>query len=168
MKIYQYDAETGEYLREVNAIPNPFKPDLYLDQPNTTQIPPLEPKVGYAVMFDDGWKYVEDNRGKLIFDCKNGNNVGRINSITEYLLEGFTFEMPNQGDVWTDGRWQPKPPPTIEEMEALQKAQIQKAFQDEVYPLMLQSFIGELDRQVVLDKMEEIRQRFEVKDDSSI
>ena len=161
MKLYEYDSETGLYLREIEAIRCPLR-GIYLPHENTTETPPLEPKSGYAVIFDDGWRYIEDNRGKAVYNTKTASFAGKITSVTEYLPEGFTFEVPNPDEVWKDGKWQPKPLPTLEELESMRKAQVQRAIELEAYPLMFQSFIGILDREVVLDKVEEIEKRFEV------
>lgn len=165
MILYEYDNKTGEYIREIKAVPCPLRKGVYIPQENTIDIPPLEPKEGCAVLFDvevKAWEYVLDNRGRAVYNTATGNLAGTIKSVTEYLGEGYTFEVPNAGDIWKDGSWQPSPPPTLEKLESMKKAQMQKAIELEAYPLMFQSFIGNVDKQTVLDKIAEIEKRFEV------
>lgn len=165
MILYEYDNKTGEYIREIKAIPCPLRKGVYIPQENTTDIPPLEPKEGYAVLFDveaKAWGYVLDNRGRAVYNTVTGSLAGTIKSVTEYLGEGYTFEVPSAGDVWDGVKWQPKSLPTKEELEAMRKVAKKNAFREEADPLFFQSQRGKIERQVWLDKVAEIEKRFEV------
>ena len=78
MKIYIYDTQNKEYLYEAEAQIDPIASSkgetIYLMPPNATQTAPLEPKAGYANVFNNGkWEQIKDERGKTYYD--NDNNV---------------------------------------------------------------------------------------------
>lgn len=78
MKIYIYDTKNNEYLYEAEAQIDPLASNevetIYLMPPNATQTAPLEPKAGYANVFNNGkWEQIKDERGKTYYD--NDNNV---------------------------------------------------------------------------------------------
>lgn len=84
MKIYIYDTQTSEYLYEVEAQIDPLAnikgETIYLMPPNATQIAPLEPKAGYANVFNNGkWEQIKDERGKTYYG--NDNNVVTITEL---------------------------------------------------------------------------------------
>lgn len=76
MKIYIYDTQNNEYLYEAEAQIDPIASSkgktIYLMPPNATQIAPLEPKAGYANIFNNGkWEQIKDERGKAYYDDEN-------------------------------------------------------------------------------------------------
>jgi hypothetical protein len=76
MKIYIYDTKNNEYLYEAEAQVDPLESikgeTIYLMPPNATQTAPLEPKAGYASVFNNGkWEQIEDERGKTYYDDDN-------------------------------------------------------------------------------------------------
>ena len=76
MKIYHYSKETGEYLREGNARPDPLQPNSFLIPSNaTTNEPPTLSTGGNEVQVWDetatggpSWKLVPDYRGQIFYD----------------------------------------------------------------------------------------------------
>ena len=88
MKIYIYDTQTNEYLYEAEAQIDPIASSkgetIYLMPPNATQTAPLEPKAGYANIFNNGkWEQVKDERGKTYYD--NDNNVVTITELGQEI-----------------------------------------------------------------------------------
>ena len=84
MKIYIYNTENNEYLYEAEAQIDPLASSkgktIYLMPPNATQIAPLEPKAGYANVFNNGkWEQIKDERGKTYYG--NDNNVVTITEL---------------------------------------------------------------------------------------
>lgn len=76
MKIYIYDTQTNEYLYEAEAQIDPIASikgeTIYLMPPNATQTAPLEPKAGYANVFNNGkWEQIKDERGEIYYDDDN-------------------------------------------------------------------------------------------------
>ena len=76
MKIYIYDTKNNEYLYESEAQIDPIASNkgetIYLMPPNATQTAPLEPKAGYANIFNNGkWEQVKDERGEIYYDDEN-------------------------------------------------------------------------------------------------
>ncbi|MFP9048153.1 hypothetical protein, partial [Enterococcus faecalis] len=65
---------------------------------------PLEPKEGYAVVFDErtqDWIYEEDHRGKRAWTFnKEEIFISDIGSPV-----GITFDEPGEFDIWTDDGW---------------------------------------------------------------
>jgi hypothetical protein len=88
MKIYIYDTKTNEYLYEAEAQIDPLESikgkTIYLMPPNATQIAPLEPKAGYANVFNNGkWEQIKDERGEIYYD--NDNNAITITKLGQEL-----------------------------------------------------------------------------------
>lgn len=71
MKVYFYDKETKEFTAEAEARKDPraserLGKDVWLLPANATfDVPPVK-ESGKAVVFDNGWKQIADNRGKDI------------------------------------------------------------------------------------------------------
>ena len=80
MKIYIYDTKNNEYLYETEAIASSKGETIYLMPPNATQTAPLEPKAGYANVFNNGkWEQIKDERGETYYD--NDNNALTITEL---------------------------------------------------------------------------------------
>lgn len=76
MKIYIYNTQNNEYLYETEAQIDPLASSksetIYLMPPNATQTAPLEPKAGYANVFNNGkWEQIRDERGEIYYDNDN-------------------------------------------------------------------------------------------------
>lgn len=100
MKIYHYYFDTKEFYKEEN-----YKPVKGLGLPaHSTIKKPLEPKEGYAVVFDErtqDWIYEEDHRGKRAWTFnKEEIFISEIGSPA-----GITFDEPGEFDIWTDDGW---------------------------------------------------------------
>ena len=88
MKIYIYDTQTNEYLYEAEAQIDPLASSkgetTYLMPPNATQTAPLEPKAGYANVFNNGkWEQIKDERGEIYYD--NDNNAVMITKLRQEI-----------------------------------------------------------------------------------
>ena len=159
--VYAYDEVTNEYLGEQDAHLCPVTQAEYLIPAYSTDIAPPEHKDGFARVFSAGeWIYKEDRRGTPIYECATGNFMGFIDRLYSALTPPFTVKVPNKGDIWINGNWQPKPPPTKEEKKAKRRANIQSAMRAEADDLAFEVLAGEIDKQVWLDKRAEIKQRF--------
>lgn len=96
MKVYFYDKETKEFTAEAEARKDPraserLGKDVWLLPANATfDVPPVK-ESGKAVVFDNGWKQIADNRGKDIIktdgtvsvvnylgDLKDGDNLSQL------------------------------------------------------------------------------------------
>lgn len=100
MKIYHYYFDTKEFYKEEN-----YKPIKGLGLPaHSTSKKPLEPKEGYAIVFDEraqDWIYEEDHRGKRAWTFnKEEIFISDIGSPV-----GITFDEPGEFDIWTDDGW---------------------------------------------------------------
>lgn len=76
MKIYIYNTQNNEYLYEAEAQIDPIESikgeTIYLMPPNATKTAPLEPKAGYANVFNNGkWEQIKDERGEIYYDDDN-------------------------------------------------------------------------------------------------
>ena len=100
MKIYHYYFDTKEFYKEEN-----YKPIKGLGLPaHSTNKKPLDPKEGYAVVFDEriqDWIYEEDHRGKRAWTFNKEeifiSDIGRP--------VGITFDKPGEFDIWTEAGW---------------------------------------------------------------
>ena len=84
MKIYIYDTKNNEYLYQAEAQIDPLASSkgetIYLMPPNATQTAPLEPKAGYANVFNNSkWEQIKDERGETYYD--NDNNAVTITEL---------------------------------------------------------------------------------------
>jgi hypothetical protein len=74
MKIYTYDRNTKEFLREETAFCDPKETqlkgfDVYLIPPYSVTVEPPEKKDGFARVWNcvDAWTYMEDHRGESVW-----------------------------------------------------------------------------------------------------
>ena len=77
MEIYMFDGETKEYIGAEDALLDPLETKkqgkhVYLLPANATFDRPPAAEDGKAVIFDDGWKQVVDNRGKTAVNADRG------------------------------------------------------------------------------------------------
>lgn len=109
MTAYQYDT-TGILVGSIELKLNPIatllkKEPVYLIPDNTTLVVPGVDVPGKAQRFVDGaWEYVEDLRGKVIYNCKTKEKL--TVTFLGSLPDGFTFREPRQFDVWRKGKWE--------------------------------------------------------------
>lgn len=80
MKIYRYDALSGELLSSSEAIESPLEPGVFLIPAYATDKKPPQAKSGYALCFKEGvWGQVKDERGKTYYD--NGGGEVKIEKL---------------------------------------------------------------------------------------
>lgn len=94
--IYNYSSDTKEFINKIE-IDAKYGTNI----PFTTEIKPLKPKEGFAVVFkDNDWIYEVDNRGKVAYskETKEPSTVDYLGK----LKDGYTFEEPKQFDKWDD------------------------------------------------------------------
>lgn len=96
---YFYTDDTKEFLYANEVFIDPLESakagnDVYMFSVNATIIQPLEPKEGYAVIFNgETWQYIEDNRGKIVWKSYEQNI-----QITELgpIPEGYSEQQPQR------------------------------------------------------------------------
>lgn len=72
---YFYDTDTKEFIYSTEVFTDPLESrnaghDVYMFSANATTLEPLEPKDGFAVVFNDTeirWEYIEDHRGTIVW-----------------------------------------------------------------------------------------------------
>ena len=95
MLTYRFDEKTKEYLLSEQAFLDPLESqiqnkEIYLLPANSTFTKPLDPKEGYAVVWENNeWIYKEDHRQK-----RDKGGVIIETSGTPYWLEGDTYLTP--------------------------------------------------------------------------
>jgi len=106
MKVYNYDIDTKEYTSTTQATENPLEKGKYLIPANAITIAISVDKVGFTQIFNEAkntWSYVEDNRGKTIYDTTT-----KQESIIDYLgtiKSGYTELIPKVNDKWSGTKW---------------------------------------------------------------
>ena len=101
MQIYNYDRVTKEYIGETLAEKDPEK-SLKLDKfvplipACATLEKPLEAKEGYAVVFNNGWEYVADNRQRYAINADL--DYKKIDYLGE-LEEGYVLATEKQIEI---------------------------------------------------------------------
>ena len=97
MKVYNYDAVTGEFISETNATPNPRVPNDWLIPANATMIEPPVMTQNEAVVFNGtSWDLVADYRERTFYDI-DGNevtldlgedkNAGHLDAIPQAVID---------------------------------------------------------------------------------
>ena len=91
---YFYTDDTKEFLYANEVFIDPLESakagnDVYMFSVNATTIQPLEPKEGYAVIFNgETWQYIEDNRGKIVWKSYEQNiQITELGPIPENYFE---------------------------------------------------------------------------------
>lgn len=88
MKVYFYDEITKEFTtdsvakKDLKASERLGK-DVWLLPANATFDEPLQAKEGYAVVYDSGWQYTEDNRQKKAVNADGIFSVNYLGAIKE-------------------------------------------------------------------------------------
>lgn len=127
MKAYEFSRTTPHlYLGEIDAIPDPFEPDVWRAPAFSVFGAPPNPQPGYAVIrvgLDDGeWEQIEDHRGEIGY-LNDGTpvqitHVGPIDDPVVTLLPP-----PGPHHQWVGGAWQVD----LEEMRAAKVLEINAA-----------------------------------------
>ena len=109
MKVYNYNynKDTKEYISTTQASENPLEKGKYLIPANATTIEIGTNKDGSVQVFDETnqkWDYIEDNRGKTVYDTttKRESKVDYLGTIKS----GFTELVPSEFDVWNGSSWE--------------------------------------------------------------
>jgi hypothetical protein len=106
MKIYTYNKETGEFIKEREARPNPRALGRYLVPANATKIkPPAFTKNKVAVFIDGAWVIKSDFRGSYY---TNDGTIVKVVEIDEPRPAGVTIKAPPvsiQKPKWTGTKW---------------------------------------------------------------
>ena len=95
MQTYKYDKDTKEYLYTEEAFLDPLETEqqgqqVWLLPADSTFTAPLEPKDGYAVVWNgEEWEYIEDHR-----QARDMGGVPIEGTGTPYWLDGDTWESP--------------------------------------------------------------------------
>ena len=128
MKYYTYDDETKEFLFSGEAELDPVETEnqgenIYLLPANSTFDEPLKPKEGFAVVYNDGWEYISDYRGKKYI---KDNMVQEIKELGEFqVLTDEQLEKLRIGDlILENGALKEKP---LDELKEQKRAEINRA-----------------------------------------
>ena len=128
MKYYTYDDETKEFLFSGEAELDPLETEnqgknIYLLPANSTFDEPLKPKEGFAVVYNDGWEYISDYRGKKYI---KDNMVQEIKELGEFqVLTDEQLEKLRIGDlIIENGELKEK---TLDELKEQKRAEINQA-----------------------------------------
>ena len=105
MKIYNYDANTKEFVSESLAHESPLEPGVFLVPANATKEAP--PKVGQwqiPVFTGNGWTLTGDYRQATVYSTKDGK-VHEVTSIGR-LSEDLTLTpRPSKFHHWANNAW---------------------------------------------------------------
>lgn len=98
-KQYFYDAQTKQFMFQSEAFVDPLQSKIVGEQifilsANATFEQPLEPKEGYAIIFNGKtWQYIEDNRGKIVWKSYTQNlQITKLGAIPE----GYSEQQPQK------------------------------------------------------------------------
>ena len=101
MKIYKYDTQTKEFLKELE-----ISEQYGINLPFTTTVKPLAKKDGFAVSFNGTkWEHEEDNRNKTVY-VKDTKQELKVNYLGK-IKDEHTLLVPKQFDEWdyTQNQW---------------------------------------------------------------
>ena len=134
MLTYKFDENTKEYLYSEEALIDPLETEhqgqqVWLLPADSTFTSPLEPKDGYAVVWNgEAWEYIEDHR--QVYD-KGGIAVDGTG--TPYWMNGDIWESPARymtelGNLPEGALLErPEKPAAVLAAEALAQAKVQRA-----------------------------------------
>lgn len=102
MKYYTYDEQTKEFLFsgecEIDTLETKRQGEnVYLLPANSTFEEPLKSKEGFAIVYNDGWKYIVDYRGKKYI---KDNTVKEVKELGDFkILTDEQLKKINSGDL---------------------------------------------------------------------
>ena len=127
MKVYFYDKETKEFTAEAEARKDPraserLGKDVWLLPANATfDVPPVK-ESGKAVVFDNGWKQIADNRGKDIIKTDGAvvvvNYLGDLKDGDKLISAQEKAGLEDGSLIYKGGNIIPKPALTDDEISA--------------------------------------------------
>lgn len=96
---YFYDTDTKEFTYSAEIFTDPLESqnaghDVYMFSANATTLEPLEPKDGFAVIFNGSeWEYVEDHRGTIVWKShEESMEIREVGAIPD----GWSTEQPEK------------------------------------------------------------------------
>lgn len=130
MTVYHIDGITKEYEGETEARLDPEEAklgvDRYLIPANSTTIkPPVAQENMARIFINDRWEYVEDYRGKTIYNTLNPLQMEKVIGIGQ-IPKGWTLLIPFDNCKWDGFKWVTDTQKVIE-LTAIQQAITQKA-----------------------------------------
>ena len=105
MKVYLYDDETKEFLREEEAFVDPLETKkqgkkVYLLPANATFKQPKETKRGKAIVFNgEEWVLVDDNRGKFTIKDNQIQEIKTLDPVEKVLTDSYAKLERNLGEA---------------------------------------------------------------------
>lgn len=131
MKVYFYDKETKEFTAEAEARKDPraserLGKDVWLLPANATfDVPPVK-ESGKAVVFDNGWKQIADNRGKDIIKTDGTvvvvNYLGDLKDGDKLISAQEKAGLEDGSLIYKGGNIIPKPALTDDEIAETRQA----------------------------------------------
>ena len=104
MLIYDYDPGTLEYAGTREARVSPLDGE-HLIPAHSTTIEPVPEKTGFARVFLNGvWSYIEDHRGKTVYNTLNPLQFQYVDSLGGVPV-GWTDKEPFDNCKWDGGGW---------------------------------------------------------------
>ncbi|PXX36291.1 hypothetical protein [Thalassospira sp. 11-3] len=119
MKIYNYNAATGEFISQTDARESPREPGSYLIPANATTIavPASSLAAGHVWKFDGaGWAQIEDHRGDVFYRKSDAGSV-TVNWLGPVGDEYTSLVPASPLDSWDGSAWV-KPAPVVADAEA--------------------------------------------------
>lgn len=105
MQVYNYDANTKEFLSQSQAQKSPLEEGVYLIPANATEIKPNQ-KEGYVCVFDEKeqkWKHVKDLRGIKLYHKNTKEMI--VCSELGFDDSEYTNLEPSEFSIWSDDSW---------------------------------------------------------------
>lgn len=108
-RICNVRADTREFTSVGEADPSPLEPGVWLYAANSYRVDPPEYREGHVAVINaegNGWNYVEDYRGKIVYNTETKETLqwGALGP----LPEGYTDQIPpDPNDKWEDDKWVP-------------------------------------------------------------
>ena len=104
MKIYNYNAETKEYLGTEEAQKSPLESDVYLIPANATTIATIEVKKNEVAIFDgEKWTVEKDYRNQKVYSIETQQEQ-KVDYIGD-IKDGYTLLEPFENCKWDGKKW---------------------------------------------------------------
>lgn len=122
MKVYLYDDETKEFLREEEAFVDPLETKkqgkkVYLLPANATFKEPKETKQGKAIVFNgEEWVFVDDNRGKYTIKDNQIQEIKTLEPVERILTDEEIKGLESGELIISENEIVKKPDPTRDEI----------------------------------------------------